>query len=173
MNTLSKKAALALSALTFLVIGSLIVFAPELLFSSNGITLNPSAAMMSEVRSPGVLILLACFAASMGLFYRRGRQSDCWCPPPCCLAMAQAGLSAWPSTACPCTTCRRCRSGVGTWLLVCRSTACQQGKSPIARIKRKPVRVETLHRLSFRPPRRGWMSGGPKPSGLLRRDRRF
>ena len=70
MNTLSKKAALALSALTFLVIGSLIVFAPELLFSSNGITLNPSAAMMSEVRSPGVLILLACFAASMGLFYR-------------------------------------------------------------------------------------------------------
>ena len=70
MNTLSKKAALALSALTFLVIGSLIVFAPELLFSSNGITLNPSAAMMSEVRSPGALILLACFAASMCLFYR-------------------------------------------------------------------------------------------------------
>ncbi|GAB2187330.1 DUF4345 domain-containing protein [Roseibium sp. LAB1] len=70
MTNLSRKTALALSALTFLVIGTLIVFAPAVLFSSSGITLSPSAAMMSEVRSPGVLILMACFAASMGLFYR-------------------------------------------------------------------------------------------------------
>lgn len=67
MNTLSKKAALSLTALTSLAIGGLLVFVPGVLFGLNGIVLDPSAAMMSEVRSPGVLILLVGIVATAGL----------------------------------------------------------------------------------------------------------
>lgn len=67
MRNLSKKVALSLTALTSFVIGSLLVFAPDVLFGLNGIFLDPSAAMMSEVRSPGVLILLVGFVAVVGL----------------------------------------------------------------------------------------------------------
>lgn len=70
MTRLSKKAALSLTALTSFAIGSLLVFAPGTLFGLNGISLDRSAAMMSEVRSPGVLILLVGFVAAAGLLNR-------------------------------------------------------------------------------------------------------
>lgn len=70
MTNFSKKAALSLTALTSFAIGSLLVFAPTFLFGLNGIVLDPSAAMMSEVRSPGVLILLVGIVAATGLLHQ-------------------------------------------------------------------------------------------------------
>ncbi|MCK7614781.1 DUF4345 domain-containing protein [Roseibium sediminicola] len=67
MRTLPRKVALGLTALTSFVIGSLLVFAPGVLFGLNGIVLDPSAAMMSEIRSPGVLILHVGVVATAGL----------------------------------------------------------------------------------------------------------
>jgi len=67
MRNISKKVALSLTALTSFAIGSLLVFAPDVLFGLNGIILDPSAAMMSEIRSPGVLILLVGTVATVGL----------------------------------------------------------------------------------------------------------
>ncbi|GAB4512684.1 MAG: hypothetical protein Tsb0019_09550 [Roseibium sp.] len=67
MHVLSIKIALALSALTCLAIGSLVVFAPAFLFGLNRIALDPSAAMMSEIRAPGVLLLLGGALAAGGL----------------------------------------------------------------------------------------------------------
>lgn len=70
MTKITKKAALSLTALTCFAIGSLLAFAPAYLFGLNGIILDPSAAMMSEIRSPGVLILLVGIVAAAGLLNR-------------------------------------------------------------------------------------------------------
>jgi len=67
MTTLSKNIALTLSALTFFAIGGLLVFAPAFLFGLNQIALDPSPAMMSEIRSPGVMILLGGVVATAGI----------------------------------------------------------------------------------------------------------
>jgi len=75
MHGLSAKIALALSALTFLVIGALVVFAPDFLFGLNRIVLDPSAAMMSEIRAPGVLLLLGGALAVGGLLSRAFERS--------------------------------------------------------------------------------------------------
>ena len=68
MSRIAPRTALTLSAATFAVIGGLIVFAPAFLFGLNQISLDPSAAMMSEIRAPGVLLLLAAGFALAGLF---------------------------------------------------------------------------------------------------------
>ncbi|WP_422376002.1 DUF4345 domain-containing protein [Roseibium sp.] len=67
MSRVAPKVALALSALTFVSIGGLIVFAPAFLFGLNQVQLDPSAALMSEIRAPGALILLAAGIAIAGL----------------------------------------------------------------------------------------------------------
>lgn len=68
MSRIAPKVALSLAALTFISIGVLIVFAPAFLFGLNQVELDPSAAMMSEIRAPGALILLAAAVAVAGLF---------------------------------------------------------------------------------------------------------
>ncbi len=67
MSNVSQKAALTLSAVTLIAVGSLIVFAPAFLFGLNQVVLDPSAAMMSEIRSPGVLLLFGGAIALAGL----------------------------------------------------------------------------------------------------------
>jgi hypothetical protein len=67
MRYLSAKTALTLSAIIFFAIGSLIVLAPAFLFAMNGMVLDPAPAMMSEVRAPGMLILLGGLVATAGL----------------------------------------------------------------------------------------------------------
>ncbi|WP_269582522.1 DUF4345 domain-containing protein [Roseibium sp. Sym1] len=67
MRNLAAKTALTLSAITFFAIGSLIVFAPAFLFAMNGMVLDPAPAMMSEVRAPGILVLLGGLVATAGL----------------------------------------------------------------------------------------------------------
>ena len=64
-----RKIALALSALTLLAIGGLILFAPQTLHDLNGIKLDPSPAMMSEIRAPGGLILVIGLFACAGLLW--------------------------------------------------------------------------------------------------------
>ncbi|MEM9630056.1 MAG: DUF4345 domain-containing protein [Pseudomonadota bacterium] len=70
MQNLPIKIALVLSAATFLSIGVFITFFPAYLFSLNGLSLDPSAAMMSDIRAPGVPILLAGAITLLGLFNR-------------------------------------------------------------------------------------------------------
>ncbi|MBO6891241.1 MAG: DUF4345 domain-containing protein [Roseibium sp.] len=65
------KIALTLAALTFLVIGGLLTFDPAFMFSLNAIVLDPSPAMMSEIRAPGALILFSGVLAVAGLINRR------------------------------------------------------------------------------------------------------
>lgn len=67
MASIQTKIALSLSALTLGTVGSLVVFAPVSLFELNNIALDPSAAMMSEIRAPGVLILFGFALAMAGL----------------------------------------------------------------------------------------------------------
>ena len=73
MQTLLTKSALALSAITFLFVGVFLTFFPAYLFSLNGLTLDPSAAMMSDIRAPGVPVLLGGIVALTGLMNRDQR----------------------------------------------------------------------------------------------------
>ncbi|WP_298814253.1 DUF4345 domain-containing protein [uncultured Roseibium sp.] len=67
MASIQTKIALSLSALTLGIVGILVVFAPAFLYGLNNIALDPSAAMMSEIRAPGVPILAGCILAIAGL----------------------------------------------------------------------------------------------------------
>ncbi|MCR9061245.1 DUF4345 domain-containing protein [Roseibium album] len=68
MSNPNRKIALGLSAFTLLPVGTLVTFFPASLYALNGLVLDPSAAMMSEIRAPGVFILLAGVLALCGLF---------------------------------------------------------------------------------------------------------
>lgn len=70
MFTLMTRLVLGLTAITLLGIGGLIVLAPQVLLGSNGIILEPTPAMMSEIRAPGVLVLLAGTMSLIGTFNR-------------------------------------------------------------------------------------------------------
>lgn len=70
MPHLQTKTALALSALTLLPVGVLVTLFPTTLYALNGVLLDPSAAMMSEIRAPGVVILLGGLLALGGLVRR-------------------------------------------------------------------------------------------------------
>ncbi len=70
MPRLQTKTALALSALTLVPVGLLVTFLPTTLHELNGVSLDPSAAMMSEIRAPGVIVLLGGLLALSGLIRR-------------------------------------------------------------------------------------------------------
>ena len=74
-TSIGTKALLILNGVVAGVIGGLVTFSPEQLFALTGITLGTNPNMLSEIRAPGGVLLLAAAFVTAAAFVRPWRRS--------------------------------------------------------------------------------------------------
>ena len=124
-STFLEKAALCLSGLTALTIGSFILFVPHPFYASYGITLGDDASLLSELRAPGAglagfgLLMLtglwrrAMLPVSMAAALPRLRACRTTSTPPTHSATAavwsaepSSTTTTWPTSGIRCSAAR-------------------------------------------------------------------
>jgi hypothetical protein len=68
MNNLKSRILLLVSGTVLVLIGAMVVLAPSSFFAGNGVVLSPNPNLLSEIRAPGGLLLLAGLLILWGAF---------------------------------------------------------------------------------------------------------